>query len=244
MIIKINLAPEFQQQQDFKKFAPAVLSSVAVIAIAYYLPTIYADSINGDAQEITRKTSEKKQQIAALQADLNKAKAMQAMVGDIEARKGAIQNLANGRKQPVAVLDKLQELHLERMWITSMEFKQNTMSIKGWATDHNVISEYVRRLKTANNTDDISSIDLKSFKPTFPESNDAKNSQNDKKEKTLVNTPLVTNINEKNTTRVSLSNVHFTNIILKESITKEAVEAANMPIQNFELQLNPNIELR
>jgi Tfp pilus assembly protein PilN len=224
MILTINLAPEISREPTLHDLLPTILAVGIVISASYYAPIYYAGTIEAETAEITQKTETRKQELAILQADLKKAKELSTVMNEINARKSVIQNLALGRQHVVATLEKLQDIQPEKMWITYLDSQGSSMSIKGWATDHNVISEYVRRLQATNNESDIRSIDTKTFTPIFIEN-----------ENTIANESQ-----SKNNIKV----VKFTNVSLKESVTKPLDTSDNVPIQAFELDLTNNLSVQ
>jgi hypothetical protein len=227
MILKINLAPEIDYEPTLRDFLPAILATTCALSAAYMGPSYYAATIRSEAEEVSSKTEQKKQQLASLQADLKKAEVLQNAVKEIEARKAVLEELTLGRRQPVFVLEKLQYIHPERMWINSLDITPSRAVLKGWATSHNIISDYVHRIKTVGTSEDSSSIDVKIFTPSFS---------------TLNNTPVANDQSKSHDSQ--RVHVKFTQVALKESTTRENKDASPLPIQNFEVEFNPNLELR
>jgi hypothetical protein len=222
--MRINLAPEVTQDTSIREFIPAILITAVAIGAGYYLPTWYANTLTTEAQEIDTKTGELKQQLSALEADLAKAKSLQNDIAEINQRRGAIENLASDRRYIVAVLEKLQDLHHEKMWLTKLKFESNSMTVSGWATDYKVVSEYTSRLKATNGLGPENGLEPKDFVPSFLE-------DNAKKTQTVV--------------AESKSNVvKFTDLEFKGSQMQPSPDASKMPIQQFEIVFNPNVGMK
>jgi Tfp pilus assembly protein PilN len=224
MILNINLAPEINREPTLRDLLPTIFALAIVVSASYYAPVYYASTIDSETAEITQKTEARKQELTALQADLKKAKELNTVMSEITARQNVIRNLALGRQHVVTILEKLQDIQPEKIWMTYLDSQGNSMSIKGWATDHNVISEYVRRLQSTNNETDIKAIDAKTFTPTFVEN--ANPILSDPKDKT------------------NMEDVKFTSVTLKESVTKSLEGSDSMPIQAFEIELTNNLSVQ
>jgi Tfp pilus assembly protein PilN len=222
MIIKINVVPEYKDEANPKDLIPVVLSVAVVSVGAYYLPTLYADTITAEAREIESKTAQKREELSKLQVDLNRAKVLQAALNDIKSRQTVVKSLTQGRKQPIAILEYLQDIHLDRMWLSELSFTSNVVNTKGWAADHAVIAEYVRRIKVTNGKNADEAIDAKEFTPVF---DDPSTEKKEKKELGLSSTAPVI----------------FSNVNLKDSIYQED-QTRKMPIQQFEIEFNANID--
>jgi hypothetical protein len=220
MILTINLAPDISHEPTLRDLAPTLFALAIAISVSYYAPVYYADTIQAEAAEITQKTESRKSELATLQADLKKAKELGAVVSDINSRKAVIHNLAHGRQKVVVLLETLQELQPEKMWLSHIDYQSSRVSIKGWAADHNVISEYVHRLQSTNNKNDFSSVDTKTFTPTFLENTSSP-----------VDSQLANDIRD----------VKFTEVTFKESATKSPDTDLSMPIQSFDLELTTNL---
>lgn len=167
-MIKINLAPEVQRAPGEHQFliVPAIVVTI-VAGIGYFVPKWYADYIATQAQEVRDQTETRRAQLEALEVDLKKADELKKDIERIEQKKAKIAELAFGRKQQVAVLDLMQQVHLEKMWFDSFNYENDQVSLHGFATNHDVISEYVRRLKQANQQLSSDTIDARAYEPSL-----------------------------------------------------------------------------
>lgn len=167
-MITINLAPEVPRGPSENQILviPAAILTL-VCGIGYLLPSFYADYIKSQADEVRQQTEAKKAQLEALQVDLRKAEQLKKDIERIEQKKAKIAELAFGRKQHVAMLDLLQQVHLEKMWFDSLVYEKEKIMVHGIATNHDVISEYVRRLKQANQQLSSDTLDSRDFNPSL-----------------------------------------------------------------------------
>jgi Tfp pilus assembly protein PilN len=225
--MRINLAPEITQETSFRELTPALLVAAITIGAGYFLPTWYAEKIKTEAQEIETKTAELKQQLSALEADLAKAKALQSDIAEINQRKSAIENLAGDRRYIVAVLEKIQDIHHEKIWITNLKFDSTSISIKGWATDYKVVSEYTSRIKATNGQSPENGLEPKDFVPSFLDEETKK-----------------TQKMQADSAAKKSDSVKFTDLEFKGSQTQPSPDASKMPIQQFEIVFNPNVGMK
>jgi len=167
-MIRINVATEIKYKSNSTELARIVSVVAVCCAIGYFAPSYYADIKNAEAQDIRARIEEKKSQLQKLKVDVDKVKALQSRLGELKSRAEKIRSLSRGRKQPVLLLDTLQGQHLERMWFTGVSLSGNDVRLNGFALDHSVIAEYVRRLKVSVGAQsDGDAGDLKDFVPPF-----------------------------------------------------------------------------
>jgi Tfp pilus assembly protein PilN len=167
-MIRINVAPEIKYKSNSAELLRVALVVLVVCVIGYYVPTYYAGLKTAETSELSARIEEKKGQLEKLKVDVDKVKALQQRLGEVKSRAERIRSLSRGRKQPVLLLDTLQTQHLERMWFTSMSLEGNEARLQGFALDHVVIAEYVRRLKVnVGGNSEAEAGDLKEFVPPF-----------------------------------------------------------------------------
>jgi Tfp pilus assembly protein PilO len=217
-VIRINVAPEIKYKSNSAELVRILAVVLVCCGIGYYVPVYYADLKNTEAQEIQARIEEKKGQLQKLKVDVEKVKSLQARLGELKSRADRIRSLSSGRKQPVLLLDTLQNQHLERMWFTGVGVNGNDVHLQGFALDHSIIAEYVRRLKInigAQAEGDAG--DLKDFVPPFMQGDSVK----DDVQRTE-----------------SVMPIKISDVLLNKSTadTKE-----NVLVQSFDIKFNANI---
>ncbi len=221
-MIRINVAPDIVIETNFKELLIPVAIIATIAAVFYGGPQIYGALLNSEADELKTKTTEKKEQIQKLKLDVDKLKVLKARLDDSQGRTKQIRSLSSGKKQPVLVLDKLQQLHMERMWLTEVKMASRHITLLGFATDHVIVSEYAKKLKSTGAMGGIDMPDFKSVEPEFSELGAIKTLSTDLTNQNFSSTqPLV-----------------FTKINIKKSKT-EPVEG--LPLQGFELEFDANV---
>ena len=166
-MIRINVAPEIKYRSESTELVKIIVPMILFASLGYYATIFYGDMKNAEAEDIRAKIEEKKVQLAKLKLDVDKVRALQARLAELRSRADRIRSLSAGRKQPVLLLDTLQGQHLERMWFSNLRVENESVTLDGYAFDHAVIAEYVRRLKLQVGDNGAGSADLKDFVPPF-----------------------------------------------------------------------------
>lgn len=166
-MIRINLIPEPVALTNRRVVITELAVFGAIIAIAYLAPGLYAESLISEANSISNETAQKQSQIEQLKVDGNTINEYKATTSDLQNRSNKIRSLTIGRKQPVYLLDKLQQQHPERLWLKTIRLDGNQLTITGYAAETYLISDYAARLKSLNENNAESAIDVESFTPPF-----------------------------------------------------------------------------
>lgn len=166
-MIRINVAAKIEYKSNQKELIRPLAVLAVFAACGWFGPAYYADLKNAEAQGIRSKIEEKTSQLEKLKVDMAEVRKLQARLGELKSRAAKIRSLSAGRKQPVFFLDTLQQQHLERMWLSEVTSDGTSVSLKGFALDHAVIAEYLRRLKLLGGGQYGDASDLKEFVPPF-----------------------------------------------------------------------------
>jgi hypothetical protein len=166
-MIRINLIPEPVPATNSRIVLTELAVLAAAIAIGYYAPNFYASSIQDDASAIAQETQQKRDSIANLKRQGDEINQFKATISDLKSRSDRIRNLTEGRKQPVYLLDKLQQQHPDSLWLKSIKLDSGQLQINGYTTDTELISDYAARIKSINENAQASTIDLENFVPPF-----------------------------------------------------------------------------
>ncbi len=156
MIIEINLLPhrEAKRVADLRQTAAVlVLGSVLLIGSIYF--------VHGDIQS---QGEEIRLTVRQLEADLERFKPQQEKVKVFKARRSALANkldiikgLDEQRTGPVRIMDELGSRTPERLWLTKLRFKDNSITLDGSSTDTGVVADFLRNL---NESSVFQSVDL------------------------------------------------------------------------------------
>ncbi|NBW80202.1 hypothetical protein EBR21_00460 [bacterium] len=166
-MIHINLAPQVDQSSSRNQIL-IHLGLVAVLCVmAYYGTEVYSEKYTQEATNVENKTTELRQTKASLKKDLERAKEIRLRTEQIRTRTARVRQLGEGRKLAVVLLDSLQSKHPERMWFNKISYSTKTKSLilAGYALDHTVIADYMKRLKEIGKIDAGDLAELKDYIP-------------------------------------------------------------------------------
>lgn len=166
-MIRINLSPEAISQYNTRETVIELVVAVAIIFAAYAGPGFYAGVLNSETEAINNKTNQKSTALAQLRSDSERINQFKASISDYKARTARIRNLNRGRKQPVFALDRLQQQHPDRLWLESLALKDSQISLTGVASEPEIITDYVTRIRKLNESDVKSESDVEEFMPPF-----------------------------------------------------------------------------
>lgn len=166
-MIKINLLKDSASQKTqvehqagfqipgIKKVQGAGQSSLLQRAIIFIVPILLAyvygwysnyqldekiSTLQKESQTLEKKSE-------ALKPELENIEKLNAEKNKILAEVGAIKNLSLRRYTYIKILDSLQSLIPEKVWLTKMSLKDRGVAIEGRASDDTVISKFMQNLE-------------------------------------------------------------------------------------------------
>jgi hypothetical protein len=254
-MIRINLAPEYVPESNPAAFYAGMVLFLICAGAAYYAPIYYSEKIASESADIRAKTEEKKNQLNKLKLDIERINSLKTKLEDVKNRAQRIRVLGADRKQPVLFLDKIQTLHMDKLWLTSLELKSGTKLdsypnetapvgaeaiVKGVTYDHGLVSEYAKRVKIEFQTAGVESGNgYKDYVPPFLENNDD-SEEGDLDNETVALSKRVKNI-VKNT---PVTPILINEIVLRESKLNVGQESKQkLSHTTFEYSLNTNMML-
>ncbi|MBK7947717.1 MAG: PilN domain-containing protein [Deltaproteobacteria bacterium] len=145
MMVEINLLPhrEARRAADIREtIALLVLGLIVLGGGMYFL----ASNAKSDLEQ-ARIT------VAQLEADIERYKPQQALIGKFKQRKQNLQDkldviasLERARNGPVRVLDEISTRVPDRLWLTQISTKGNEIRLKGKSLDTGVVADFLRAL--------------------------------------------------------------------------------------------------
>ena len=166
-MIRINLCSDPTLQVDKREFTIEMVCAACAIALAYFGPGFYAETIRSKANGILAETAQKEAAIEKLKTDNKTINQFKIAISDLKERTEKVRNLSLGRKQPVLILDKIQQQHPDRLWLEKIELENGLISLAGVAAETELISVYALRIKGLNSETDTAAIDIETFVPPF-----------------------------------------------------------------------------
>ncbi len=166
-MIRINLAPE-TNDKNYQNSATRDALLVGILCVSIYFGIEhYGSQFDTNLTEIETKISEQKNVQEVMKKDFEKTKEIREKAEAIKQRGDKIRSLGEGRKLSIVLLDNLQMKHPERMWFNRIAFTNatNTLELSGYALDHSVIADYLKRLKEIGKIDASDVSELREFVP-------------------------------------------------------------------------------
>lgn len=145
MMVEINLLPhrEARRAADIREtIALLVLGLIVLGGGTYFL----ASNAKSDLEQA-------KITVAQLEADIERYKPQQALIGKFKTRKQNLQDkldviasLERARNGPVRVLDEISTRVPDRLWLTQISTKGTEIRLKGKSLDTGVVADFLRAL--------------------------------------------------------------------------------------------------
>lgn len=166
-MIRINLAPQIDQSSGRNQVLIHVALVAALCAMSYYGTELYSERYTEETEKTENKIAELRQTKASLKKDLERAQDIRRKTEQIKIRTARVRQLGEGRKLSVVLLDSLQSKHPERMWFSKIAYstKTKSLTLAGYALDHTVIADYMKRLKEIGKIDAGDLAELKDYIP-------------------------------------------------------------------------------
>lgn len=216
-MIRINLAPQVDQSVGRNHLALHAMIVALFCVSAYFGIEFHSNSLDTRAQEIDDKIAELQNSKNSLKKEIERAKEIRSKTEQIKTRAARVRQLGEGRKIAIVLLDSLQSKHPERMWFTKISYslKNKSLVLNGYALDHTVIADYMKRLKEIGKIDATDASEMKDFIPPQLLNSDLKQSS--------VTVPVRTEVQK------------LDQVTLKQLVSSEEVQGVTL--QKFEISI-------
>lgn len=166
-MIRINLATQETLQPKNNTLRVDTLIVLITCVVIYFGIEHYAATIDEEIFAIDDRIAQQNKIRDELSKEIEKSKEIMTNVEAARIRGLRLKQLGQGRKSSVIILDHLQIKHPERMWFDKVTFTSasNQLELRGFALDHAVIADYIKRLKETGEVDVSDASELKDFIP-------------------------------------------------------------------------------
>lgn len=166
-MIRINLAPQVDQTSGRNILIRDVFVIGIVSVASYFFIEFYSERYDTEVMVVENKIAELRNTKANLSKDLERNREIKKRTEEIKIRSSRVRQLGDGRKLSVALMDSLQSKHPERMWFTKIAYstKNRNLQLTGFALDHTVIADYMKRLREIGKIDASENSELRDFIP-------------------------------------------------------------------------------
>jgi type IV pilus assembly protein PilN len=147
-MIRINLLPfraARKKENIRRQVSVFLLSLVLVLIVLGYIHW----HLQSKHEKMTKNVAEIKEELELYKQKDREIKELRQKLKTLEQRKNVIDGLEAKRFKPVHVLDYLtQEVVPERMWLTNLSLKGNSLQLSGIAVDNNTVADFMDNLET------------------------------------------------------------------------------------------------
>lgn len=157
-MIRINLLSEGQKPIAARKsplsgfslgtggldVATVALATVVIVGVLVTL--VYNWILAGRVTTKGREVSEARAEVSRLAPIIKEVEDFKAKKQDLETKVAVINELRANQRGPVQVLDKVSRSLPELLWLTSMEFRGDQLSISGGAFNTNAVALFIENL--------------------------------------------------------------------------------------------------
>lgn len=166
-MIRINLAQEATTNSATSSLARDFLIISACCAVIYLGIDQHTLNIDDDIGNVESKIQQQNSIRDELKREIEKSQEILQKVSTAQQRGKQLKQLGLGRKSSVIILDHLQIKHPERMWFDKVKFTNASkqLELTGFALDHAVIADYMKRLKETGQSDVSDISELRDFIP-------------------------------------------------------------------------------
>jgi len=164
-MLKINLLAEKRAKKEVAVASPArtFLTKILIIALATFLAmlgiTYYMSS---EKESLKKQYEQNKALIAQLQKNIQDVKKFESLNASIGQKATLIESLRKNQAVPVRILDEVSSYLPQGVWLSSLLYKDNVVSIEGFAFTNLDVVAYVENLKKSQIIKDISLDESKS----------------------------------------------------------------------------------
>jgi len=145
-MIRINLLPVRAAQKKEKLISQIVIlvGSVVLVGVGCYaVQALLLSKIEDTQQKITATQNE----IRDLDKKIGEVNKIKQLTADLDAKKKVLEDLESGRTGPVRGLDELSRVIPDKVWISSLQVANGSVTLKGRGTTEEVIAVFMRDLE-------------------------------------------------------------------------------------------------
>lgn len=145
-MIRINLLPfrAARKKENIRRQVSIFLLSFALVALGM---VYYHINLSSRVQGLTVTVNDTKEQVAKYDEINREIENIKRELDILEKRTGIIENLELGRRESIRLLDIMTDTVIpRRMQLTSLEAKEDIVTIKGIAVDNKTVADFMTRL--------------------------------------------------------------------------------------------------
>lgn len=159
-MLEINLLPvrEARRKADLRQY---VMQLVLMLILAVGGIGLIHSRIGDQTERIQARVKQMQNDIDQFKPQLEQVAAFKKRKGELEKKIDVIDSLDRARTGPVRVLNELSMRTPDRLWLTSLSTKGNTISLQGQSLDNELVALFLRSL---GDSEYFGNVDLDSTK--------------------------------------------------------------------------------
>jgi len=147
-MIRINLLPVRAAQKKEKLISQIVIlvGSIVLVGLGCYaVQGLLQSKIDDTQSEIVAIQNE----INVLNKKIGEVNKIKQLTADLDSKKKVLENLEAGRSGPVRSLDELSRIIPDKVWISSLQVANGSVTLRGQGTTEEVVAIFMRDLEAS-----------------------------------------------------------------------------------------------
>ncbi|KJR43960.1 Fimbrial assembly [Candidatus Magnetoovum chiemensis] len=147
-MIRINLLPgPKKRKKPTKEFPVEIISIIGVTIVSIVAALIFNHSLNSKIEKLETDKKNKTAELEELKNKIKEVEELEAKIQKIIENQKIIEELRINQSIPVKVLDQINKVVPENIWLTAMDIANRKISIKGTAFTNAEVVDFVDGLK-------------------------------------------------------------------------------------------------
>lgn len=146
-MIRINLLPfrTARKKENVRRQVSIFMLTLALVAVGFLF---YNMRLNGEIRQLTTDIDSTNMELVKYQKINKEIAEIKKKLAILQKKTEVIRTLVANRREPVELLDKMTEMVIaQRMWFTSLESSQNSVSVNGIAVDNKTVADFMTQLE-------------------------------------------------------------------------------------------------
>jgi type IV pilus assembly protein PilN len=158
-MIRINLAPSGERRPGVLALrVPSV--NLGVVFLVLYLAagtslTAWWWSLRTEARRLTTDIDAMNRELTTLRAITGQTAQVKAQAAELRQRLQVIEQLTKHQERPLALLDAFADMVPKDLWITALEEKGMTLTVKGTAFSTTAVADFMQNLRQSGRFKDV-----------------------------------------------------------------------------------------
>jgi type IV pilus assembly protein PilN len=158
-MIRINLAPSGDRRRAAIALRMPSLNLGAVFLILYVAAgtglTAWWWSLRGEERRLSAEIETMNRELTTLRAITGQTAQVKAQAAELRQRLQVIQELSKHQDRPLALLDAFADVVPRDLWITALEEKGMTLTVRGTAFSTTAVADFLQNLRQSGRFKDV-----------------------------------------------------------------------------------------